>query len=316
MKTTEAEIYIGIDVSKSKLDIAVWDTGEYWVESNEEKGLAKLIKKLKIMDPLLIVLEATGGLELPLVYELAYAKLPVAVVNPKRVRDFARSIGQLAKTDKLDAKIIAHFAYAVQPEIRKLPSVEDERLTALVTRRRQVIEMLTAEKNRLHSARLGMKERVETHIQWLGEELDELDNAIAEFIQQSAVWKEKNDILLGVPGVGPVTGATLLACLPELGELNRQEIAALVGVAPVNKDSGKKYGKRRVFGGRATVRSVLYMAALSASRHNPKITEFYERLLRKGKNKKVALTACMRKLLVILNAMIRDNTHWNSCITN
>ena len=316
MKTIKAEIYIGIDVSKSKLDIAAWDTGEYWVESNEEKGLTKLIKKLKIMNPVLIVLEATGGLELPLVYEIAYAKLPVAVVNPKRIRDFARSIGQLAKTDKLDARIIAHFAYAVRPEVRKLQSEEDERLTALVTRRRQVIEMLTAEKNRLYSARLGMKVRVEEHIGWLKEELDGLDNEMAKLIQRSSVWKEKNDILESVPGVGPVTGATLLACLPELGELNRQEIAALVGVAPMNKDSGRKYGKRRVFGGRAVVRSVLYMAALSASKHNPKITEFYERLLRKGKNKKVALTACMRKLLVILNAMIRDNTHWNSCITN
>jgi len=310
MKTTKAEIFIGIDVSKHKLDIAVWETGEYWVESNHEEGFASLMEKLKAMNPALIVLEATGGLELPLVYELAYAKLPVAVVNPKRIRDFAKSIGQLAKTDKLDARIIAHFAYAVRPEVRKLQSEEDERLTALITRRRQVIEMLTAEKNRLHSARLGMKERVEKHIGWLNEELDGLDQEIHDYIQQSPVWKEKNDILRGVPGVGPVTGATLLACLPELGELNRQEIAALVGVAPVNKDSGKKRGKRRVFGGRAVVRSVLYMAALSAAHHNPRISGFYERLLRRGKEKKVALTACMRKLLVILNTMIKNKTQW------
>jgi transposase len=312
MKTTKAEMYVGIDVAKSKLDIAVWETGEYWMEGNNEKGIAKLVEKLKELNPVLIVLEATGGLELPLVYELAYAKMPVAVVNPKRIRDFAKSIGQLAKTDKIDAKIIARFAFAVQPEVRKLQSEEEERLTALVTRRRQVIEILTGEKNRLNSARLGMKERVEKHIDWLNEELAELDKEIARYIQQSPMWKEKNDILTGIPGVGPVTGATLLAYLPELGEINRQEIAALVGVAPVNKDSGRKHGKRRVFGGRAMVRSVLYMAALSASKFNPKIRVFYERLLGAGKEKKVALTACMRKLLVIMNAMVRDNSPWCS----
>lgn len=301
---------VGIDVAKSKLDIAVWETGEYWMEGNDEKGIAKLVKKLKELNPVLIVLEATGGLELPLVYELAYAKMPVAVVNPKRIRDFAKSIGQLAKTDKMDARIIARFAFAVRPEVRKLQSEEEERLTALVTRRRQVIEILTGEKNRLHSARLGMKERVERHIDWLNEELAELDQEIAKYIQQSPTWKEKNDILTGIPGVGPVTGATLLAYLPELGEINRQEIAALVGVAPVNKDSGRKHGKRRVFGGRAVVRSVLYMAALSASKFNPKIRVFYERLLGTGKEKKLALTACMRKLLVIMNAMVRDNSPW------
>ena len=310
MKTTNAEMYVGIDVAKRKLDVAVWETGECWEESNDEKGITKLIKQLKGLEPVLIVLEATGGLELPLVYELAFARMPVAVVNPKRIRDFAKSTGQLAKTDKLDARIIARFASAVRPEVRKLQSEEDERLTALVTRRRQVIEILTGEKNRRCSARLGMKERVEKHISWLNEELAELDAEIAKYIQQSPMWKEKNEILTGIPGVGPVTGATLLACLPELGELNRQEIAALVGVAPVNKDSGRKCGKRRVFGGRAVVRSVLYMAALSASKCNPKIKVFYERLLGRGKEKKVALTACMRKLLVMMNAMVRDNAAW------
>lgn len=316
MKTSEGEKYVGIDVAKSKLDIAIWETGEYWVEGNDEEGIVKLIKKLKDLKSVLIVLEATGGLELPLVYELVYAKMPVAVVNPKRIRDFARSTGQLAKTDKLDAKVIAHFAYAVRPEVRKLQGEAEEQLAALVKRRRQVIEMLTMEKNRLHSARMGMKERVEIHISWLNEEIAEMDREIKRYIEQSEEWREKKEILMSIPGVGAVTGATILACLPELGELNRQEIAALVGVAPVNKDSGRKHCKRRVFGGRAAVRSVLYMAALSASKYNPRINFFYERLVGRGKEKKVALTACMRKLLVIMNAMVRDNTLWGYSIVD
>lgn len=304
---TATNEFVGIDVSKANLDVACWKSKEYKRYSNNPKGIQDLVEWLKELQPELIVLEATGGLELPLVVELAYAKMPVAVVNPRRIREFARSIGQLAKTDKLDAKVIAHFGAATHPEARKLPTQEEEKLSALMTRRRQVIEMLTAERNRLHSARFAMQERIEMHITWLEKELQDLDDEIFQFIQQSPLWKEKDALLKSVPGVGPVTSATILAMLPELGTLNRQKIAALVGVAPVNKDSGKRQKKRRVFGGRANVRCVLYMAALSATKHNPKIKCFYDRLIRMGKEKKVALTACMRKLLVILNAIIRQN---------
>lgn len=304
--------FVGIDVSKANLDVACWKSKEYKRYSNNPKGIQDLVEWLKELQPELIVLEATGGLELPLVVELAYAKMPVAVVNPRRIREFARSIGQLAKTDKLDAKVIAHFGSATHPEARKIPTQEEEKLSALMTRRRQVIEMLTAERNRLHSARFAMQERIEMHITWLEKELQDLDDEISQFIQQSPLWKEKDALLKSVPGVGPVTSATILAMLPELGTLNRQKIAALVGVAPVNKDSGKRQKKRRVFGGRANVRCVLYMAALSATKHNPKIKCFYDRLIRMGKEKKVALTACMRKLLVILNAIIRQNQIFRS----
>jgi len=307
--TSNAE-FIGVDVSKATLDVASWRSNEYRRFQNDPTGIQELIDWLKILQPELIVLEATGGLELPFVAELAYEKMPVAVVNPRRIREFARSIGQLAKTDKLDAKVIAHFGAATHPEARKLPTNDEEKLTALITRRRQIIEMLTAEKNRLHSARFSMKERIELHLSWLESELRDLDNEITKFIHQSPIWKEKDKLLRSVPGVGPVTSATILAMLPELGTLNRKKIAALVGVAPVNKDSGRRQKKRRVYGGRANVRSVLYMAALSASKHNPRIKMFYDHLIRMGKEKKVALTACMRKLLVILNAIIRVNQNY------
>lgn len=304
---TKRSEYIGIDVSKCKLDVASWENNEYKQFKNDPDGIEALIEWAKSQEPELIILEATGGLELALVAELAYEKMPVAVINPRRVREFARSIGQLAKTDKIDAKVIAHFGAATHPEARKLPTEDEEKLTALITRRRQIVEMLTAEKNRLHSVRLSMKENIKAHILWLTDELERLDTEIEKFIHQSPIWKEKDKLLRSVTGVGPVTSATILAMLPELGTLNRKKIAALVGVAPVNKDSGKRQKKRRVYGGRANVRSVLYMAALSASKFHPKIKAFYERLLLAGKEKKVALTACMRKLLVILNAIIRDN---------
>jgi transposase len=308
--TSNAE-FVGVDVSKATLDVASRTSKEYKRFRNDPTGIQELIDWLKILQPELIILEATGGLELPFVAELAYAKMPVAVVNPRRIREFARSIGQLAKTDKLDAKVIAHFGAATHPEARKLPTNDEEKLTALITRRKQIIEMLTAEKNRIHSARFFMKERIESHLSWLESELRDLDNEITKFIHQSPIWKEKDKLLRSVSGVGPVTSATILAMLPELGTLNRQKIAALVGVAPVNKDSGRRQKKRRVFGGRASVRSVLYMAALSASKHNPRIKTFYDRLIRMGKEKKVALTACMRKLLVLLNAIIRANQNFD-----
>ena len=310
--TNPAGIFIGIDVSKAQLDVAVHEPASVWRVDNADRGIAELVRRLKELEPSLILLEATGGFELPLVAELMHARLPVFVSNPRRVRDFARSTGQLAKTDRLDAKMLAYMAAALRPEPRPLPSDEEEQLTALLTRRRQMLDMLTVEKNRLHTVRATMRQDITEHIAWLKQKLGKLDEEIERFIQSSSIWKEKDAILQSVPGVGRVTSSTLLGMLPELGTLNRQEIAALVGVAPLNKDSGKKHGKRRIFGGRAAVRSVLYMAALAATKFNPKIKKFYEHLLNQGKEKKVALTACMRKLLVILNAMMRSMQPWRT----
>ena len=307
---TDNQEFVGIDVSKESLDVACFHCKAFRQFKNSSRGISKLIDWMETIEPELIVLEATGGLELPCVTELSHANLPIAVVNPSRVRGFARSVGQLAKTDKLDAMVIAHFGQATNPVPRKRPAEQEERLSALITRRRQLIEMLTAEKNRRHSARFNTRSLIERHIDWLQAELSDLDNEISTYILQCPAWKHKADILMSVPGVGKVTVATLLALLPELGTINRQQIAALVGVAPVNKDSGKRSRKRRVFGGRANVRSVLYMAALSASKHNPRIKAFYDRLLKNGKEKKVALTACMRKLLVMLNAIIRSDAYF------
>jgi transposase len=308
----KVEIFVGIDVSKAWLDVAIHEHKETFRAGNDEIGIQELVKRLKKLKPRLIVLEPTGGFEMLVVAELSRAGLPIAVVNAKRVRDFAKATGQIAKTDKLDARVLAHFAAAVRPEVRSLHSEEEEQLTALLTRRRQVLDMLTVEKNRLVTVRAKMRPALEVHIHWLSNHLKELDQEIEDFIKSSPVWKEKDTLLQSVPGVGPVTSATMLGMLPELGLLNRQEIAALVGVAPVNKDSGRKQGKRRIFGGRGDVRSVLYMAALSAKKHNPFIRTFYQRLIQHGKEKKVALTACMRKLLVILNAMLRTNQLWRS----
>jgi transposase len=310
--TNPAEVFVGIDVSKARLDSAVDAQPTYWQTPNTETGITELVQRLQALHPTLIVLEATGGFELRVVAQLAAAQLPVAVTNPRRVRNFARSLGQLAKTDKLDAQLLAHFAAVVRPAVRPLLSDQEDQLTALLTRRRQIVEMLTVEKNRLLTVRPTMGADIEEHIAWLTKKLATLDDDIDDFIQGSVLWQEKAALLKSVPGIGRVTASTLLAMLPELGALNRQEIAALVGVAPVNRDSGRKQGKRRIFGGRANVRSVLYMAALSASRHNPKIRKFYEHLLKQGKEKKVALTACMRKLLVIVNAILRTKQAWRS----
>jgi transposase len=312
MKKATTEIFVGIDVSKSWLDFAVHEQAGAFRTGNDDTGIASLVKQLRKLKPALIVLEPTGGFEMLVVAELTHAGLPTVVVNAKRVRDFARATGQLAKTDKLDAKVLAHFAAAVRPAVRNLRSEGEEQLTALLTRRKQVLDMLTMEKNRLVTVRAKMRLEIEAHIQWLSRSLKELDKEIKAFVEGTPVWKEKDALLQSVPGVGPVTSATMLGMLPELGQLNRQEIAALVGVAPLNKDSGKKQGKRRVYGGRADVRSVLYMAALAAKKFNPVIKEFYERLIKHGKEKKVALTACMRKLLVILNAMMRTNQPWRT----
>lgn len=304
------DIFVGIDVSKATLDVALWQPEQAWQVRNDIEGVAKLLQRLQELRPNLVVIEATGGYEKLIVAELVLAKVPVSVVNPKRVRDFARSVGQLAKTDKIDARILAQFAQAVHPAPRPLRTEEEERLSALISRRRQIIDMLTAERNRLVTAHLATRKRMEKHIEWLQQELAEIEADIDQFIQDTPLWKQKDELLRSVPGVGEVTAYTLLADLPELGTLDRQGIAALVGVAPLNKDSGIKRGKRRVFGGRETVRNVLYMAALSAARFNPSIKTFYDRLIKAGKEKKVAIVACMRKLLVILNSILRHQRPW------
>jgi transposase len=304
------EIFVGIDVSKSWLDVAVHEQATVWRNANDDAGIGKLVEQLQALQPERIVVEPTGGFESLLVAELQHAGLPIVVVNAKRVRDFAKATGQLAKTDKLDARVLAHFAAALRPPVRAMQTEEEEQLTALITRRRQLLDMLTVEKNRLVTLRGAMRSDVEEHLAWLSGHLKSLDQEIAAFVESKPAWKEKDAMLQSVPGVGPVTSATMLGMLPELGQLDRQQIAALVGVAPLNKDSGNKRGRRRVYGGRADVRSVLYMAALSATKFNPKIKAFYASLLKRGKEKKVALTACMRKLLVILNAMVRTQTSW------
>ena len=303
-------IYVGIDVAKAQVDVAVRPTGQRWVVSFDETGVGELVSQMEDLSPALVLLEASGGLELPLVAALAAAALPVVVVNPRQVRDFARATGTLAKTDALDAAVLAHFAEAVRPPVRPLRDAETQALNALAARRHQVMIMLVSEKNRLSSATIAVRPRIEAHIAWLERELDGLDEGLRQTLRQSPVWREKEDLLRTVPGVGEQLSLTLLAYLPELGTLDRRKIAALVGVAPFNRDSGTLRGKRTVWGGRARIRAVLYMGALVASRHNPVIRDFYQRLLAAGKPKKLALIACMRKLLVILNSMLKHGSPW------
>jgi transposase len=312
----DSRIFVGIDVSKDRLDVAVRPAGEVWQVSYDSRGISDLVERLGEHSPYLVVLEATGGLELTLTGELAAVGLPVAVVNPRHVRDFARAAGKLAKTDALDAQVLAHFAEAMQPEPRPLPDASAQEFRALVTRRRQLVEMITAEKNRLKTATHRVRPQVQGHIRWLGESLEELDKDLRGLIRSSPLWRAKEKVLRSTPGVGPVLSMTLLSDLPELGALNRGEIAALVGVAPFNRDSGTLRGKRKVWGGRRRVRAALYMAALVATRYNPVLRDFYQRLCAAGKPKKVALTACMRKLLTILNTMVRDHRHWNPIVQN
>jgi transposase len=303
-------VFVGIDVSQARLDIAVRPGASFSI-THGESAIATLVEQLRALSPTLIVLEATGGMEIPLTSALATADLPVVVVNPRQVRDFAKASGHLAKTDALDAQVLAQFAEVMRPQPRPLPDAATRALAAQLTRRRQLVEMLTAEKNRLLSASSPIRKRVRTHIVWLERELEHTNTDLAEAIRQSPVWREKDELLRSVPGVGPVVTSTLLASLPELGTLTNKQIAALVGVAPLNRDSGTLRGRRTVWGGRAQVRAVLYMGALVAARFNPVIRAFYQRLWRAGKAKKVALTACMRKLLVILNTMIKHRTPWH-----
>lgn len=311
MASQQAQIFVGIDVSKRELEIWVHNEQDSSQFHNDAEGIGELVRFLEDLAPTVVVVEATGGYERRMVTEMVSAGLPVAVVNPTRIRDFARSLGQLAKTDRIDARVIAHYASVVHPAARERKGAAEEHLSALVERRRQIIVMLTAEKNRLHSAPAATQPGVQAHVAWLQAELDSLQAAIEHCIQQNDQWRDKQVLLCSMPGVGKITAATLVADLPELGQLNRQKIAALVGVAPFNKDSGKKRGRRRIFGGRAAVRRTLYMAALVATRCNPVIRRFYERLLQNGKEKKVALTACMRKMIVILNAMLRKGETWH-----
>jgi transposase len=303
-------VFVGIDVAKATLDLALRPSGERWTVANEEAAIHALVQALRPRAPTLVVLEATGGFEHAVVAALAAVGLPVVVANPRQVRDFARATGQLAKTDAIDAQILALFAERVRPEPRALPDEAVQALDALLTRRRQLLEMLVAEKNRLGFAQPPVRRGITQHIRWLERRLADVDHDLAEMIEASPVWRAKDDLLQSVPGVGPVLSRTLLGELPELGLLNRKQIAALVGVAPLARDSGTLRGKRLIWGGRAPIRTVLYMSALAGARHNPVLRAFYLRLRAAGKPAKVALTACMRKLLTILNAMVRSNTHW------
>ncbi len=307
----ETGTYVGIDVAKARLDVAVRPSGEQWVSATDGVSLEELVGRLQRLHPELIVLEATGGREGPSVAALAAAGLPVAVVNPRQVRDFARAVGQLAKTDVLDAQVLAHFAQVIHPTPRPLPDAQAQELAALLARRRQLIQMLTAERQRLDTALPPVQAQIQRHLAWLEAELADLDQTLRDQVQASPVWRERENLLRSVPGIGPTTALTLLAELPELGQLDRKAIAALVGVAPMSCESGTWRGRRIVWGGRARVRTALYMATLVASRHNPTIAAFYRRLCAAGKPKKVALTACMHKLLTILNAIVRQAAPWS-----
>ena len=305
------QIYVGIDVAKDRLDVHVLPSGEAFAVARDGEGLAALVERLAASRPALIVLEATGGFETVVAAALGAAHLPLAVVNPRQIRDFARALGRLAKTDALDAQAIALFAERIHPEPRPLPDAAAQALAELVMRRRQIVEMMTAERNRRHRlASKRMRKSVDRLLAALQKELSTLEADLDDAIRGTPAWREAEDLLTSVPGVGDKLARTLIADLPELGQLDRKQIAALVGVAPLNRDSGTFRGKRTTWGGRAKVRAALYMAALVAAHHNPILASFYRRLLAAGKAKKLALTAVMRKLLTILNAILRDKTPW------
>jgi transposase len=307
---TDTPTYIGIDVAKNRLDIAMRPSGECQQVGNDERGIRYVVTRLCKVRPTLVILEATGGLGQPVAAALAVTGLPVAVVNPRQVRGFAKAVGKLAKTDTLDAKVLARFAEAVRPEPRPLSDEQAQLLSATLLRRRQIIAMITSEENRLSTAPRPIRRRIEVYLRWLRKELERTNEELEQIVRESPIWREKAALLRSVPGVGPTLSVTLLAELPELGHLNRKKLAALVGVAPVNRDSGTLRSVRTVWGGCSGVRTVLYMATLYAVRFNSTIKTFYERLLAKGIPKKVALTACMRKLLTTLGAMLRNRTPW------
>jgi transposase len=304
------KFFVGVDVSKAHLDVAVLPERRHCRASNDQDGLTELLAWLPDCASTLIVFEATGGYQTLAVATLAAAGFDVVVVNPRLVRDHARSCGQLAKTDKLDALMIADFARSKRPAVRPLANEQTRLLQALVARRRQLVEMLTMEKNRLQQAPKPLCKQITKHIQWLEKQIKDLDDELDDQIRSSELWREKDQLLRSTPGIGQVTSYTLLAELPELGQCNNRQIAALAGVAPLNCDSGKLQGKRVIWGGRASVRSALYMAIVSAIRHNPIICAYYQRLKQRGKASKVAMVACMRKLLVILNTMLKERRPW------
>lgn len=301
---------VGIDVSKATLDVAVLPGGEEFSTRNDHAGCAELASKLKLLSPKLVILEATGGLENLVIGSLVAAGLPVVVINPRQVRDFAKATGKLAKTDRLDAKVIAHFGQVINPEPRPFKDDETQALSAMITRRRQIVDMITAERNRLSISHTSVVKDIQENIAWLQKRLKDIDDDLSKTIARNVTWKAKADILTSCKGIGPVASTTILCSLPELGTLNRREITALVGICPYNRDSGTMRGKRAIFGGRAAVRAVLYMATLSAVRSNPAIQDFYTRLRGAGKLPKVAVVACMRKLLTILNAMLKSMKRW------
>jgi transposase len=311
MDKAPAPAFVGIDVSKYRLEVRLRPSGEGFAPAYGEEEVAALAERLVAPGPALVVLEATGGMEVRAAAALAAAGLPVAVVNPRQVRAFARATGRLAKTDRLDAEAVARFAEAVRPPVRPLPDEATRHLGALVARRRQLLEMLTAERNRRQAADPALHRRIDAHLRWLEEALAEIERDLDGAVRGSAVWRAREELLRSVPGVGPVSARTLLAELPELGSLTRRQAAALVGVAPFNRDSGKMRGRRAIRGGRAALRACLYMAAVAAARgSNPAIAGFYQRLRLAGKPAKLALTACMRKLVVVLNAMLRTGAAW------
>ena len=310
-------VFIGIDVSKQRLDVAVRPTGTKWAVANDAAGVALLVERVRALAPVaLIVMEATGGYEMAVAAALTAAELPAVIVNPRQVRDFARGMGKLAKTDAIDAEVLAHFAEAARPAVR--PPVNDLAATlhGWLGRRRQLLEMLSAEQQRLVLAPPALRGEIQAHVQWLRTHLRDIDRELDRLLRSSPVWRADEDRLRTVPGVGPVLARTLLGDVPELGRLTRKQIAALIGVAPFNRDSGAYRGTRHIAGGRAPVRAVLYMATVAGVRCNPTLREFFTRLCAAGKPKKVALTACMRKLLTILNAMMRTRIAWTPALAS
>lgn len=310
MKEETGPLVVGIDVSKSFLDVAMLSSKKVWRVSNDAAGVDQLRKQLTEAAPELVILEATGGLEAFVVGRLAEAFLPVVVANPRQIRDFARATGRLAKTDRIDSEVLAEFGRAIRPSPRVLRDADQEQLRALMMRRQQLVEMLVAEKNRLRTASAVVRPSIESHIEWLEKQQRDLNRDLNQFIKASPLWQAKAKLLTSAPGIGSTMSAGLLAWLPELGRLNRHEIAALAGLAPFNRDSGTLRGKRMVWGGRSELRSLLYMATLTAVRWNPALAAFYRRLRLAGKPGKVALTAAMRKFLVILNTMVKNNSPW------
>jgi len=309
----KVERFVGIDVSKETLDVYVLPEGRYLSFSNDTDGISALCKKVDKLRPQLIVLEATGGLQIPVACALGVKKHPVSVINPRQARDFARATGRLAKTDKIDAQVLAFFGQQVRPEVRPLKDEQTQELSALLSRRKHLIGMLVMERNRLLLSFGSVRDDIKDHIEWLEERLSEIDSRLSQAVRSSPIWRDQDDLLRSVPGVGAVLSTALLANLPELGKIDRRSIASLVGVAPMNCDSGKFRGKRRTWGGRSDVRAVLYMAIMTAIRYNPVISKFYKRLIDAGKPHKVAATASMRKLLTILNSMVRSGQPWAYC---